>query len=55
MARPWPKRSAWPYLAKSGLRSYNVASETPELDDQGQSASAISRLLLLGETRHARR
>lgn len=24
MARPWPKRSAWPYLAKSGRRSYTV-------------------------------
>jgi hypothetical protein len=22
MARPWPKRSAWPYVAKSGRRSY---------------------------------
>ena len=24
MARPWPKRSAWPYVAKSGRRSYVV-------------------------------
>ncbi len=24
MARPWPKRSAWPYVAKSGRRSYQV-------------------------------
>lgn len=24
MARPWPKRSAWPYVAKSGRRSYTV-------------------------------
>ena len=24
MARPWPKRSDWPYVAKSGRRSYRV-------------------------------
>ena len=24
MARPWPKRSAWPYVTKSGRRSYVV-------------------------------
>ncbi len=24
MARPWPKRSKWPYVAKSGRRSYVV-------------------------------
>jgi hypothetical protein len=24
MARPWPKRSAWPYVAKNGRRSYRV-------------------------------
>jgi len=24
MARPWPKKSAWPYVAKSGRRSYTV-------------------------------
>jgi hypothetical protein len=24
VARPWPKRSAWPYVAKSGRRSYRV-------------------------------
>src|ERR1700678_530448 len=24
MARPWPKRSAWPYVAKRGRRSYVV-------------------------------
>jgi hypothetical protein len=24
MARPWPKRSAWPYVAKSGRKSYTV-------------------------------
>ena len=24
MARPWQKRSAWPYVAKSGRRSYSV-------------------------------
>lgn len=24
MARPWRKRSAWPYVAKSGRRSYRV-------------------------------
>jgi hypothetical protein len=24
MSRPWPKRSAWPYLAKNGRRSYQV-------------------------------
>jgi integrase len=24
MARPWPKKSAWPYVAKSGRRSYVV-------------------------------
>jgi hypothetical protein len=24
MARPWPKKSAWPYVAKSGRKSYTV-------------------------------
>lgn len=24
MARPWPKRSGWPYVAKNGRRSYRV-------------------------------
>jgi hypothetical protein len=24
MARPWPKKSAWPYIAKSGRRSYTL-------------------------------
>jgi hypothetical protein len=24
VARPWPRRSAWPYVAKSGRRSYVV-------------------------------
>jgi len=24
MARPWPKRSLWPYVAKSGRRSYAI-------------------------------
>ena len=24
MSRPWPKRSAWPYVAKNGRRSYRV-------------------------------
>lgn len=24
MSRPWRKRSAWPYIAKSGKRAYRV-------------------------------
>jgi integrase len=24
VARPWPRRSAWPYLAKNGRRSYHI-------------------------------
>ncbi len=24
MARPWPKRSKWPYVAKNGCKSYSV-------------------------------
>ncbi len=24
MARPWPKKSVWPYVAKSGRKSYTV-------------------------------
>jgi hypothetical protein len=45
MARPWPKKSAWPYVAKSGRKSYEVGFYDHEKRERSRTFPT---------TRHAR-
>jgi hypothetical protein len=41
VARPWPKRSAWPYVAKSGRRSYTVGFYDHDKRERSRSFPSV--------------
>lgn len=41
MARPWPKRSAWPYVAKSGRHSYVVGFYDHDKRERSRSFPSV--------------
>jgi integrase len=41
MARPWPKKSAWPYVAKSGRKSYTVGFYDHEKVERSRSFPSV--------------
>jgi integrase len=41
VARPWPKRSAWPYVAKSGRRSYVVGFYDHDKRERSRSFPSV--------------
>jgi hypothetical protein len=43
MARPWPKRSAWPYVAKNGRRSYTVGFYDHDKAERSRSFPSVRR------------
>jgi hypothetical protein len=41
MARPWPKKSAWPYVAKSGRKSYTVGFYDHEKRERSRTFPSV--------------
>jgi hypothetical protein len=41
MARPWPKKSAWPYIAKSGRKSYTVGFYDHEKTERSRTFPSV--------------
>jgi hypothetical protein len=41
MARPWPKKSAWPYVAKSGRKSYTVGFYDHEKRERSRAFPSV--------------